>query len=846
MSTTVVQLRGGKGLTAAEQLYLAGRIDDPTEAALTAYLQAPVAAALSEAAIATAAANAAADRVPAIEAKASIPLILSITPAPVAGQIGSPNPTVAGSADPGSVVYVYAGPSSSTLALAATLNADEAGAWSYTFPAQLNGPQIIMARALPSGPALAIDINDPAGTSLAMTQLQAGRTFQRTETSGGAFGAGGGSIPVSIRLGEDVALIEYRLRDAATGAVITDWTTAATNVARTARTLACPNIAARKGWFLIDLRADGGPPQLGTSPVGMGGGTLIMGQSLAVRMLGRFDNQTITFDNLGIVPGTFGTVYATFTDTGGALVPAAWAAPLDGSSYDSAFVADFLNRTVEAMGCNWFVAGAPVGSQPIANFVPGGSRNAGTRAVMSAIGGFEEVIWYQGHSDAKVGSSSSYYQAQLTALFNDFTAYNGVRGSSYRKAVATIGAINSALWGTPFQINTIRSAARAWAAANGAAYVGANDFTLVDGVHQTQAGNLALVRHFYRALRNSDVGPSLGAGTRPNGSLVVTIPVSFPAGATALTTVGSFAPRLKLFLAGTTSPVALTSVSVGAAAITANLQYDPGNGAAFDAYAYFPNETGNAASDGNVYDDHVGDTFGVGRQLQVNSTPAIVAAPTPGGPIIRRVGPDLTMTSPTYATGGFTQRLTGGYGVSQSATDHLPTASAVWTMECKFSVGTPAANAILMGASVKCYVGVHKASGRMIVNYRSVNGDIFMNGTDLNNAGTMPVIPAGDHHLEIVANALSVMVFLDGILVAANTSDAPAATAPGSVFGVRTYGASLTGFIWAGTVDEVAIWSVARHSANFTPPTAAYTGQEMGLTALWHLDGNGQAATYTT
>lgn len=41
MGTTVVQLRGGKGLTAAEQAYLAGQITEPTQAALDAYLRAP-------------------------------------------------------------------------------------------------------------------------------------------------------------------------------------------------------------------------------------------------------------------------------------------------------------------------------------------------------------------------------------------------------------------------------------------------------------------------------------------------------------------------------------------------------------------------------------------------------------------------------------------------------------------------------------------------------------------------------------------------------------------------------------------------------------------------------------
>ncbi len=40
-STTIVQLRGGKGLSAAEQAYLAGKIEEPTQEALDAYLRAP-------------------------------------------------------------------------------------------------------------------------------------------------------------------------------------------------------------------------------------------------------------------------------------------------------------------------------------------------------------------------------------------------------------------------------------------------------------------------------------------------------------------------------------------------------------------------------------------------------------------------------------------------------------------------------------------------------------------------------------------------------------------------------------------------------------------------------------
>jgi hypothetical protein len=38
-------------------------------------------------------------------------------------------------------------------------------------------------------------------------------------------------------------------------------------------------------------------------------------------------------------------------------------------------------------------------------------------------------------------------------------------------------------------------------------------------------------------------------------------------------------------------------------------------------------------------------------------------------------------------------------------------------------------------------------------------------------------------------------------------------------------------------VDEVAIFAGARYSANFTPPSAPYVGNEPNLIALYHLDG---------
>jgi hypothetical protein len=73
---------------------------------------------------------------------------------------------------------------------------------------------------------------------------------------------------------------------------------------------------------------------------------------------------------------------------------------------------------------------------------------------------------------------------------------------------------------------------------------------------------------------------------------------------------------------------------------------------------------------------------------------------------------------------------------------------------------------------------------------------------------------------------------------------APGPTLTGSVsaqqgYPVGTIGraTNTTGMAWTGNIDEVALFVYPKYTASFTPPTAAYSGGEYGVSAVWHMDG---------
>jgi hypothetical protein len=93
------------------------------------------------------------------------------------------------------------------------------------------------------------------------------------------------------------------------------------------------------------------------------------------------------------------------------------------------------------------------------------------------------------------------------------------------------------------------------------------------------------------------------------------------------------------------------------------------------------------------------------------------------------------------------------------------------------------------------------------------------------------------HHVAMVmTGGTALATFVDG--VAGATATGVFSPPPGGkVVGIGLLNG--VGFAWPGQVDEIAIWATtAKYTTGFTPPVAAYTGAESGLTALYHLNGD--------
>lgn len=190
-------------------------------------------------------------------------------------------------------------------------------------------------------------------------------------------------------------------------------------------------------------------------------------------------------------------------------------------------------------------------------------------------------------------------------------------------------------------------------------------------------------------------------------------------------------------------------------------------------------------------------------------------------------GNNLTVSGITYDTttpkfgGG---ALNGGYGYTTA--NPLIVSPGAYTLEAWVkTTATPSTAAVAAGQVHWGWIGMDTSG-----NAKSSIGSVNFNTTTKINDGVY-------HHLAVSVTATSGMSFyVDGVSVGTNASTVSAAGVTyDQPFVVGAY-VNNGQNPWVGNVDEAALFTGARYSANFTPPTAAYSGLESNLIALYHLD----------
>ena len=185
---------------------------------------------------------------------------------------------------------------------------------------------------------------------------------------------------------------------------------------------------------------------------------------------------------------------------------------------------------------------------------------------------------------------------------------------------------------------------------------------------------------------------------------------------------------------------------------------------------------------------------------------------------------DIVLASPVYnTTGKYGSSLSGGTGQISNFLSSVAT-SGIFTLECWVkTTDTSGSTMMALGQSSSAWIAM--SSNKAAYSY----GPSFVDSGITINDGVW-------HHLAMVVNATTTgaKFYVDGVLRSTVTTTTTIST--GNPMGVRCFTSATTN-PWVGEVDEIALWSDAHYSANFTP--AAISNSATNLVAVYHLDGNG-------
>lgn len=216
----------------------------------------------------------------------------------------------------------------------------------------------------------------------------------------------------------------------------------------------------------------------------------------------------------------------------------------------------------------------------------------------------------------------------------------------------------------------------------------------------------------------------------------------------------------------------------------------------------------------------------------------IVAANAINGRDLEKLPPIVTVYpsvngvaggTPAFSAGKFsTNGLSAGYGTVYGG---IVPGCPPLTMECWIKTST------ISSAAYPCGCGPvgfgMDASGNALV--RSQNPGLA------NLTSSVVITDGAWHHLAVTVDATGLHNFyVDGTLAATGTATSWSTQQYLNEkygFGLRYNGQFSVGTgQFNGIVQEVALWNNIKYTTTFTPPVAAYVGNESNLVGLWHLN----------
>ena len=312
---------------------------------------------------------------------------------------------------------------------------------------------------------------------------------------------------------------------------------------------------------------------------------------------------------------------------------------------NSVFLAQFLTWEIEQYGVNCGVVGAARGATAVAAFLSGQPVGNAFAANMAAVGGFEALIWMQGHTDARSDTTAANYNTRLQSAINYAKSLNTVY-SSPQVVIAPPSSWAGSITSDASIADTaaILLGAEQAATAIGAQVVMIGDMALYDASHPVAVGEITLARSFHRALRGDYTPPKLVSASRVG--TVLTLSCSVTAPDTALVASGTPTDRIDVFKSGSTEEadrIAVSAVSVSGTTITVTLDSDPGNSQTLDVYVnQYPVPTGNDPA--NMIRGNAAAGLSNGLPLDQNRTAVVAAAPG-GESFAVTFGTGVTVTS---------------------------------------------------------------------------------------------------------------------------------------------------------------------------------------------------------